>query len=90
MLRSWLQSAILALILAIFATTFALVNAQIISVNLVFGQIPQISLALVILISVLIGVIFTGIVSVVEQIRLGKRIKELEKKVKEYEPIYKG
>lgn len=90
MLRGWLQSAILGLLLAIFVTTFALVNAQITSVNLIFWQIPEISLALIILISVLIGVIFTGIVSVIEQSRLQKKIKELEKKITEYEPVYKG
>lgn len=88
MLREWLRSSILALIFAIFITAFVLQNAGVITVSFVFMQV-QTSLAIVIIVSILVGVICTGIIAVLEQARSGKRIGELEKKLKDYEPVFK-
>ena len=84
MLKNWLQTAVLSLIFAAFLTAFALSNSQVIAVSLVFWQ-GQMSLALVILISILVGVICTGIVAVLEELKLIRRIKELESKEREHE-----
>lgn len=88
MLKEWLRSSILALIFAIFITTFVLQNAGMTTVSFIFKQV-QTSLAVVIIVSVLIGVICTGIIAVLEQLRLSKRVAELEKKLKEHEPAAK-
>ena len=84
MLKNWLQTAVLSLIFAAFLTAFALSNSQVTKVSLVFWQ-GQMSLALVILISILVGVICTGIVAVLEELKLVRRIKELESKEREHE-----
>ena len=89
MLKGWLQSSVLGLLLAIFVTIFALLNTVPTPVDFLLFKIPSISLALVIMISVLAGVICTGIVAVIEQVRLLKKISELEKKIKTYEPVFK-
>ncbi len=86
MLKSWLQSAILGLTLAILVTAFALLNVRPTTVDLLFFKIQDISLALVIMISVLIGLICTGAIAIIEQIRLYKKIDELEKKIKQTTP----
>lgn len=88
MLKEWMRSSILALIFAVFITSFVLQNAGIITINLLFKRV-QTSLAIVIIVSVLIGVICTGIIAFFEQLKLNRRIIQLEKKVKEYEPVYK-
>ena len=41
------------------------------------------------IVAVLVGVICTGIIAFLEQVKLHKRIATLEKKIKEYEPVYK-
>lgn len=84
MLKSWLQTAILSLIFAAFLTAFALSNSQVIRVSLILWE-GQMSLALVILISILTGVICTGIIAIAEEVKLLKHIKELESKHKEVE-----
>jgi uncharacterized integral membrane protein len=89
MLKGWLNSSILGLVFAILIVIFAIQNTATTSINFLFYSISGISVALVLLISVLIGVICTGFVAVVEQKRHLKKIAELEKKVKEYEPVYK-
>ncbi len=88
MLREWLRSSILALIFAIFITTFVLQNAGVITVSFVFRHV-QTSLAIVMIVAVLVGVICTGVIAFMEQMKLNKKIAELEKKLKEYEPVYK-
>ncbi|MFC1559656.1 lipopolysaccharide assembly LapA domain-containing protein [Candidatus Margulisiibacteriota bacterium] len=84
MVRNWMQTAVLSLIFAAFLTAFALSNSQNTKVSLVFWQ-GEMSLALVILVSILTGVICTGIVAVIEETKMLRHIKKLEEKVKEQE-----
>ena len=84
MLKNWMQTAVLSLIFAAFLTAFALSNAQVAKVSLVFWQ-GEVSLALIILISILIGVLCTGVIAVVEETKMLRTIKQLEDKVKEHE-----
>ncbi len=88
MLKEWMRSSILALIFAVFITAFVLQNASVTTISFLFGKLET-SLAIVIIVSVLIGVICTGIIAFLEQLRLHKKIAELEKKIKEYEPVFK-
>ena len=84
-----MRSLIIAIILAIIFTWFALANSQMVTVS-IFVWNSQISLSMVILISILIGVIFTGMVSASEQARMMRKIKELEKGHKNDENALKG
>jgi uncharacterized integral membrane protein len=88
MLKEWLRSSILALIFAVFITSFVLQNAGIITVSFLFKKV-QTSLAIVIIVSILVGVICTGIIAFFEQLKLNKKVAELKKKLEEYEPVYK-
>ncbi len=88
MLKEWMRSTILALIFAVFITSFVLQNAGVITINLLFKRV-QTSLAIVIIVSVLIGVICTGIIAFFEQLKINRKVIQLEKKLKEYEPVYK-
>jgi len=88
MLKEWLRSTILALIFAVAIVSFVLQNAGIITVNLLFKKVET-SLAIVIIVSVLIGVICTGIIAFFEQLKINRKVLHLEKKLKEYEPVYK-
>jgi len=83
------RNLILSIILAIFFTWFALANSQIVTVSFIAKSI-QVSLSLVILISILIGIILTGIISLAEQNRMLGKIKELESKLKHEEELLKG
>ena len=84
-----MKSLIIAIILAIFFTWFALSNAALAKVSILIWSI-DVSLSLVILISILIGVIFTGILSAAEQARMLGKIRELENKLKHDEELLKG
>jgi uncharacterized integral membrane protein len=84
-----LRSLVIAIILAIFFTWFALANSQVVAVSFLIWSV-QVSLSLVILISVLIGVILTGLMSAAEQARMLSQIRELERKLKTEEEILKG
>jgi uncharacterized integral membrane protein len=84
-----MRSLIVAIILAIIFTWFALANSQVVAVS-IFVWSFQVSLSMVILVSILIGVIFTGIVSASEQARMMRKIRELEKDLKSDEGILKG
>jgi uncharacterized integral membrane protein len=84
-----MKSLIIAIILAIFFTWFALSNSLVVTVSILIWSI-QVSLSLVILISILIGVIFTGILSATEQTRMLGKIKDLENKLKHDEALLKG
>lgn len=88
MLKEWLRSAILALIFAVFITTFVLQNATPVTVSFLLRNV-QTTLAIVIIVSTLVGVLCTGIIAAVESIRQGKKIASLEKQVKEFEGVYK-
>jgi uncharacterized integral membrane protein len=84
-----MKSLISAIILAIFFTWFALSNAAPTKVSILIWSF-DVSLSLVILISILVGVIFTGILSAAGQARMLMKIKELESKLKHDEDILKG
>jgi uncharacterized integral membrane protein len=84
-----MKSLITAIILAIVFTWFALANSQVVAVSIFIWSF-QVSLSMVILVSILIGVIFTGIVSASEQARMMGKIRELEKNLKNDENILKG
>jgi uncharacterized integral membrane protein len=89
MLKGWLSSSVLGLMFAILIVIFSIQNTATTTISFLFYSISGISVALVILICVLVGVICTGFVAVIEQRRLLKRISELEKKLKEHEPANK-
>lgn len=80
------RNLIFSIILAIIFTWFALANAQAVTVSLLLWKY-QMSLSLVILLSILIGILFTGIISAAEQARMLGRIKELESKLKHEEEL---
>ena len=84
-----MKSLIGAIVLAIILTWFALANSQIVTVSLLIWSI-QVSLSLVMLLSILLGVIFTGILSAGEQSKMYAKIKNLEKELKHDEDILKG
>ncbi|MFH1710173.1 MAG: LapA family protein [bacterium] len=83
------RTLILSITLAIFFTWFALANSQMVTVSILIWNL-NVSLSLVILISILIGVIFTGIISAAEQTRMFGKIRELESKLKHDEELLKG
>ena len=88
-MNSWLRTFTMALILAIVFTWFALSNSQVEKVSILIWSF-QIPLSLLILISILIGIIFAGIVFSMEQTRLLGKMRELERKLKTEEEILKG
>jgi len=84
-----IRNLVLSIILAIFFTWFALANSTVVTVSILIWKI-HVSLSLVILVSILIGVIFTGIMSAGEQSKMYAKIKNLEKELKHDEDILKG
>jgi uncharacterized integral membrane protein len=76
-----IKNLIISVILAIFFTWFALANSQTVSVSILLWN-SKLSLSLVILISILIGVIFTGLISAAEETKMLGKIRELEGKLK--------
>jgi len=88
MLKEWLRVSILALLFAVFITTFLIQNSGVIIVSFLFTSV-QASLAIVMAICILVGVICTGIIAFFEQLKLNKKVKSLEKKLAEYEGVYK-
>ena len=84
-----MKSLIGAIVLAIIFTWFALANSMPVDVSILIWKI-HVSLSLVILVSILIGVIFTGILSAGEQSKMYGKIKNLEKEVKHDEELLGG
>ena len=80
------KNILFSVILAIILTWFALTNAQAVDVTLFFKSY-KFSLALVILICVLIGIIISGLTAMVEESKLLARIRELEGKLKHDEEL---
>jgi uncharacterized integral membrane protein len=80
-----LFSFILALILAVVIVTFMILNPTPVTVNLLFLKFENVSLSLVILISVLGGALFASLFGIIEQIRSSLKIRKYEKKIQEYE-----
>jgi len=73
------------LILAVVVALFAVANSSAVVINLILWQSQQVSLAIVILVSVLSGFIAAGVIAVLQKIRDGLKIKQLESKIKELE-----
>ncbi len=73
---------VLILIFAIIITLFALFNSVIVPVSLLFFEV-EVSLALVIIVSTLIGAVLTALIGTARKIRSGKEIKGLNKKATE-------
>ena len=76
------RNLILSVVLAIIFTWFALSNAQTVTVSILLRSYT-VSLALVILVAILLGVILTGIISAAEQTRMLAKIRDLDSKLKE-------
>lgn len=76
---------ILALLIAIIISGFASLNSAPVSVNLLLWQAPEISLAIVVLLSVLIGVIMAALFGAPRYAKTMQKIKELENKIKSLE-----
>ncbi len=64
---------------------FAVTNASAVSVNLIFWQVKDASLAIVLLSSVGVGVLLAGIAALYQKINDRIKIRSLESKVKELE-----
>ena len=75
---------VLLLIFAILITLFAIFNAATVTISLIFFEIP-VSLALVIIVSILIGAISIILFDSIKKIKAGKQNKELQKKIAELE-----
>lgn len=73
---------IVALLIAIVIAGFATLNNAPVSVNLFLWQAPEVSLALVVLISVLIGVVLAALFGTPRYVKTLQKIKELENKIK--------
>lgn len=73
------------LVLAIVVALFAVANSSAVIINLILWQSQQVSLSVVILVSVLSGFIAAGVIAVLQKIRDGLKIKQLESKIKELE-----
>lgn len=75
---------VLILVFAIIVTLFAIFNASVVTVSLFFVDI-EVSLALVIIVSALIGAIIVILLDSVKKIKHSMQVKELHKKIAEYE-----
>lgn len=75
---------VLILIFAIIVTLFAIFNASVVSVSLFFVNI-EVSLALVIIFSALLGAIVVILFGSIKKIKSAMQIKELQKKVTDLE-----
>lgn len=78
-----------ALLIAIAVTGFASLNSAPVTVNLLFWKAPEVSLALVILVSVLVGVVMGALFGFPSYLKNIGRIRELESKIKTTEPEFK-
>lgn len=77
---------LVVLIVALSAVAlFAVTNASAVSVSLIFWQLKDVSLAIVILSSVAVGIVLTGILAIYQKISDRIKIRSLESKVKELE-----
>lgn len=64
---------ILALLIAILIAGFAFLNSTVVTVNFFFWSAPAMSLAIIILFSVLLGVLMAALVSIPLYLRKGKK-----------------
>lgn len=75
-----------SIVIVVLVTVFSVVNAEAVKLNLVFTKI-QVSLALIIIISVVIGVILSTIYYVVIRVKLNTEIKALKEENKRLQSI---
>jgi uncharacterized integral membrane protein len=83
------RSFIMSIILAILFTWFALSNSDPVRVSLLFWSFNT-HLSILIFISILVGILFTGLISAMEQRKFLSTISELESKLKVEEKLIKG
>jgi uncharacterized integral membrane protein len=79
-----IKSLLMSVVLAILFSWFALANSQAVTVSLLLWNY-QVPLFLVILISMMLGILFTGLISAVEENKLMGKLKDLEKTLKKSE-----
>lgn len=80
-----MRQLITAIIIAIIAVIFALQNSDLIKINFFIWSIPETSLALVLLITLVLGIL-VGLLSLVSAIyRRNKTISSLKKRIGELE-----
>lgn len=72
------KSLLISVILALLFAWVALANSQAVRITLIFWG-WDVPLFLVILISIMIGILFTGLISAVEEGKLLGKLKNLEK-----------
>ena len=75
---------VLMLIFAIFVTLFAIFNATAVTVSFIFAEM-EVSLALVIIGSALLGALLVMLFDAVKKLKTSKIIRESNKKVQELE-----
>ncbi len=76
---------IFLLAFSVLIAIFALTNSQAVSVNLIFWHVGQVSLAVLILVSIIIGAVFSGVLGLYHKIKDAMRIRLLEKELREYQ-----
>jgi len=74
---------ILAILIAIVIAGFASLNSAPVSVNFLLWKAPELSLAIVVLFSVLVGVIMAALFGASQYLKTSQRIRELEHKLSE-------
>jgi uncharacterized integral membrane protein len=78
----WFNLAVI-LISSIVITAFAVANSGTVIVNLIFWQSQQMSLSIVILVSVLIGFSFAGILALYQKVKDSLKIYSLQSKLRD-------
>lgn len=73
---------IFALVFALITGIFAVINVEPVAVNYLFGT-AHIPLILVILGSTLLGALIVGLLGIIRQYRLQRKIRQLEKELEE-------
>lgn len=80
------KNIIVMMVFSVFIAIFALLNAEIVQVNLIFWKL-NLSAALIILISATIGAIIIYSFDAIILYKLRKKIKDCEKKIKSYNDV---
>ena len=73
------------ILLGVAMTIFALQNSVKVQLKLLLWKIDEVPLALILLISILIGVVVTSVFSIIDKQRLKSRIRNLQNKIKDLE-----
>jgi len=75
---------IISLFFAILVALFAILNAETVTINVLFSKF-QTSQAVVILVSAALGAVVVYLLSIIKKIKSSLKLKESDKKVKIYE-----